>query len=181
MEREENLELLLTRYADLVPLRAELYRALEVLQSAFSAGGKLLVGGNGGSAADSEHMVGELMKSFAFRRSIPAAVQETLSAQGERGAGRLPWSLCVRCQPHAPSDSFAPRARLSGVLPTPRALRPPASPLTPQTSKSSWFTGLATTTGPGPKVKPKMVSHWSPPPCAKSKKKLDRSSSWARP
>lgn len=86
MEREENLELLLTHYTELAPLRAELYRALEVLRSAFSAGGKLLVGGNGGSAADSEHMVGELMKSFAFRRSIPTAVRETLSAQGERGA-----------------------------------------------------------------------------------------------
>ena len=56
MEREENLELLLTHYTELAPLRAELYRALEVLRSAFSAGGKLLVGGNGGSAADSEHM-----------------------------------------------------------------------------------------------------------------------------
>ena len=86
MKREENLELLLTRYPVLVPLRAELYCARDVLQNAFSAGGKLLVGGNGGSAADSEHMVGELMKSFAFRRSIPAEFRETLSAQGERGA-----------------------------------------------------------------------------------------------
>jgi D-sedoheptulose 7-phosphate isomerase len=51
---------------------APLQSAFEVLCQAFRAGRKLLVCGNGGSAADSEHIVGELMKSFTARRDIPA-------------------------------------------------------------------------------------------------------------
>ena len=87
MEREKNLELLLTRYPELEVLREELYRAEALLREAFTSGNKLLVGGNGGSAADSEHMVGELMKSFAFRRRVTAAFEEKLLKQGgERGA-----------------------------------------------------------------------------------------------
>ena len=53
MEREKNLELLLTRYPELEGLREELYRAEALLRASFAAGKKLLVGGNGGSAADS--------------------------------------------------------------------------------------------------------------------------------
>ena len=53
------------------------------------AGKKLLVGGNGGSAADSEHMVGELMKSFAFRRRVPEAFRKKLTEQGGARGERL--------------------------------------------------------------------------------------------
>jgi D-sedoheptulose 7-phosphate isomerase len=45
--------------------------AYEMLKGSFAAGGKLMVCGNGGSAADSEHIVGELMKSFILERRIP--------------------------------------------------------------------------------------------------------------
>lgn len=42
--------------------------------------------GNGGSAADSEHIVGELMKSFLVRRPVPEKFVESLSAYGSEGA-----------------------------------------------------------------------------------------------
>ena len=47
--------------------------AYQILEEAYSAGRKLLVAGNGGSASDSEHIVGELMKEFKMKRKIYAA------------------------------------------------------------------------------------------------------------
>ncbi len=61
------------RYPALTPLAGDLLRAYELLRRCAAGGHKILVCGNGGSAADSEHIVGELMKSFAHRRPIPAA------------------------------------------------------------------------------------------------------------
>lgn len=47
-------------------------RAVEMLCECFRSGGKLLVCGNGGSAADSAHIVGELVKGFLKKRPLPA-------------------------------------------------------------------------------------------------------------
>ncbi len=53
-------------------------RAIDATIKSFSAGGKLLVCGNGGSSADSAHLVGELVKGFLKKRPIPEAwVQAT--------------------------------------------------------------------------------------------------------
>lgn len=72
------LDNLLTRYPDLAPCRADIVQAFQLLASSFSSGGKLLVCGNGGSAADSEHIVGELMKGFVRRRPIPPELRARL-------------------------------------------------------------------------------------------------------
>ena len=69
----EVIDNLLGRYPDLEPCRADLQRAFELLRDSFAAGGKLLTCGNGGSAADSEHLVGELMKGFASPRPLDQA------------------------------------------------------------------------------------------------------------
>lgn len=66
----EVLASLVARYPDMVSCEDEVHAAYTMLTGAFRAGGKLLVCGNGGSAADSEHVVGELMKSFRFRRPV---------------------------------------------------------------------------------------------------------------
>jgi phosphoheptose isomerase len=73
------LENLLDRYPALVESRPAIERAFEIIAGAFGAGGKLLLCGNGGSAADSEHIVGELMKGFASRRPIPEATKRRLA------------------------------------------------------------------------------------------------------
>lgn len=65
------LDELLGRLPELNAQRAQLIAAYTVLERCFSAGGKLLVCGNGGSAADAEHIVGELMKGFKRKRQIP--------------------------------------------------------------------------------------------------------------
>jgi len=73
---------LLERYPVLQPCERELAAALDLLVTAYRNGNKLLICGNGGSAADSEHMVAELMKGFLRRRPIPAAHAAHLHASG---------------------------------------------------------------------------------------------------
>lgn len=50
--------------------RSEIYKAYNYLRECYRNGGKVLVCGNGGSAADADHIVGELMKGFLLRRPI---------------------------------------------------------------------------------------------------------------
>ncbi len=61
---------LFQQYTSLLSCRDSILAAYNVLVSCFERGGKLLVCGNGGSASDSEHMVGELMKNFERQRSL---------------------------------------------------------------------------------------------------------------
>ena len=80
------LDNLIERYPRLASSKKEIQQAFESLVSCFEAGGKLLICGNGGSAADAEHIVGELMKSFSIERSIPDSVNSYLVKEfGERG------------------------------------------------------------------------------------------------
>lgn len=67
------LSSLLKRYPVLQACEKELSSALDLLVTAYQNGNKLLVCGNGGSAADSEHIVAELMKGFLKRRPISSA------------------------------------------------------------------------------------------------------------
>jgi D-sedoheptulose 7-phosphate isomerase len=62
---------LLQRYPALVQQQSNIEAAFEVLRSCFKNGGGLYVCGNGGSASDAQHIVGELMKSFVRKRRIP--------------------------------------------------------------------------------------------------------------
>jgi len=56
------------RYPALAECRNDIDNALEIIKSTYSNDGKILVCGNGGSCADSDHIVGELMKSFTLKR-----------------------------------------------------------------------------------------------------------------
>ena len=66
-----HIETLLERYPVLAGQEAEIRAAGELLSARVKAGGKLLTCGNGGSASDAEHVVGELMKNFWIQRKIP--------------------------------------------------------------------------------------------------------------
>lgn len=63
----------LARCPALGGLRGEITRAAEAICACHRAGGKILVCGNGGSAADCEHIVGELVKGFVLPRALPPA------------------------------------------------------------------------------------------------------------
>jgi phosphoheptose isomerase len=74
------MEELVSRYPELVQCETEIRSAFEILRDAFGQGRKLLVCGNGGSAADAEHIVGELMKGYLLKRSLPDDVRTKLLA-----------------------------------------------------------------------------------------------------
>ena len=67
---EEQLNLLIERYPKLAVCKEDIKKTYELLEAAYSNGRKLLVCGNGGSASDSEHIVGELMKEFKLKRKV---------------------------------------------------------------------------------------------------------------
>ena len=73
-----HLDTLLTRYPQLDPCRESITRAYLYICNVFENGGKLLIVGNGGSAADAEHIVGELMKAFKSPRTLSKEEQEAL-------------------------------------------------------------------------------------------------------
>ena len=77
-ELEIHLDQLIERYPQLIVCREEIIEAYEILESAYNHGRKLLVSGNGGSASDSEHIVGELMKEFRLKRKVYANQAESL-------------------------------------------------------------------------------------------------------
>lgn len=73
-----HVDSLLERYPQLEVCRADIVNAYDLLEEAYAAGRKLLVAGNGGSASDSEHIVGELMKEFKLKRKIYSAQADRL-------------------------------------------------------------------------------------------------------
>ena len=62
--------MLYEKYSALEECREDIEKALELILHTYQNGGKVLVCGNGGSAADSEHIVGELMKGFLLKRPV---------------------------------------------------------------------------------------------------------------
>jgi D-sedoheptulose 7-phosphate isomerase len=67
---------LIDLYPELVICEEDIQKAIQILSDCFSAKGKLLVCGNGGSAADSEHIVGELMKGYMSKRPLPETIRK---------------------------------------------------------------------------------------------------------
>lgn len=66
----KHIETLIERYPSLVVCKESIQVAYDILKQAYTNGRKLLVCGNGGSAADCEHIVGELMKEFKLKREV---------------------------------------------------------------------------------------------------------------
>jgi len=80
------LNRLLTSYPALADCSEDLESAKNVLQKTFETGHKLLLCGNGGSAADCEHIAGELLKGFERKRPLQTELRSKLAAQGSEGA-----------------------------------------------------------------------------------------------
>ena len=67
---KQELENLIERYPQLDVCKKDIEKAYLLLQKTYDKGNKLLIAGNGGSAADSEHIAGELMKRFKITRPV---------------------------------------------------------------------------------------------------------------
>ena len=77
---ERHLNTLIERYPTLDICRKDILKAYEMLEACYESDNKLLIAGNGGSAADAEHIAGELMKRFKTRRPCPDEFAEKLVA-----------------------------------------------------------------------------------------------------
>lgn len=84
--------MLYKRYPELQECKNDIEKALLLIVDTYKKGGKVLVCGNGGSAADSEHIVGELMKGFLSKRVVTD--------------NRLPQKLCEGLQGALPAISL---------------------------------------------------------------------------
>lgn len=92
------IDQLIARYPSLSVCKADIEKAAEALIKCFENGGKLLVAGNGGSCADSDHITGELLKSFCKKRrpsedfitKIKSIDSETGSYLSDKLQGSLP-------------------------------------------------------------------------------------------
>src|SRR4029078_3154277 len=67
---DPSLQTLYRKYPDLIAISSAIEQAVERMVASYRAGGKVLICGNGGSAADAEHLVGELMKSYIAPRPV---------------------------------------------------------------------------------------------------------------
>lgn len=87
--QERILEELFCRYPSLADRKDQILAAYCILETCFASGGKLLVAGNGGSCADAEHIVGELMKGFVKPRHLEEALKHRLRAEDPEGGAAL--------------------------------------------------------------------------------------------
>lgn len=94
---QKHIDLLLERYPALKSIENEIIQAYFIMEECYCNDGKLLIAGNGGSAADSEHIAGELMKRFKTPRPVSNEFAEKLktidSVRGEDLAKNLEYSL----------------------------------------------------------------------------------------
>lgn len=74
-----HLQLLMKRYPALLPVKDSIEESFKMIRDCYEAGGKLIIGGNGGSCADAEHIVGELMKGFKMPRKLDAQMAQKLT------------------------------------------------------------------------------------------------------
>lgn len=79
----KQIDILIERYPSLEVCREDIATAYELMADSYEQGGKLLACGNGGSAADAEHIVGELMKGFKKSRKMTPLFTLQLKAVDE--------------------------------------------------------------------------------------------------
>ena len=87
MQRE--FDELFKRYPALQAMEEALTAAADRMERSLLSGGKLLLCGNGGSCADAQHMVGELMKGFLLPRALTAAQKQAFKKDGAQRGEKL--------------------------------------------------------------------------------------------
>lgn len=100
-----NINTLINRYPELESCKDSINKAYKILLNTFKSGHKLLIAGNGGSCADAEHIVGELMKKFKKDRPISDELKNKLkeidSEMGSKIASKLQAGLpCIALHNH---------------------------------------------------------------------------------
>lgn len=104
-----NLQL---RYAQLQACQQEIWDSYLIMNACFAQGNKLLLCGNGGSACDALHIVGELMKEFTQKRTIDTEVKQYLQEQATSESEYL----LSRLQGTMPAISLVENAGLASAV-----------------------------------------------------------------
>lgn len=107
-----HLELLGERYPVLAPMKEQIAAFFDVIRESYENGGKLIIGGNGGSCSDAEHIVGELMKGFKMLRPLDADMQEKLCAVDPQ----LGADLAAKLQGGLPAVALSSHPALSSAF-----------------------------------------------------------------
>jgi D-sedoheptulose 7-phosphate isomerase len=100
---------LIERYPALISVKEDVGAAFDIIAGSFTNNGKLLIAGNGGSAADAEHIVGELMKSFVKKRNLSVSFTENI----EKIDAEIAKYLVSRLQPGLPAICLSNHASLN--------------------------------------------------------------------
>lgn len=108
----DHISNLITRFNQLEELKGEIEQAAEILISCYKSGGKVLACGNGGSAADADHIVGELLKSFELKRPLNNELKHRLTQLSEDRGGYLATHL----QQGLPAISLSAHTALSTAV-----------------------------------------------------------------
>ncbi len=103
---------IIERYPALKICQKDIKEASDLLIKSYENNGKLLICGNGGSSSDSDHIVGELMKSFSKKRPIGDDLSERLKAiSAERGA-----NLAEKLERALPAISLSAHTALTSAV-----------------------------------------------------------------
>ena len=89
MTAYERTDELIKRYPVLLTVRDDINAFYKTLKECYDNGGKLLIAGNGGSCADAEHIVGELMKGFCKKRPLPDELKDAIAAFDEENGAKI--------------------------------------------------------------------------------------------
>lgn len=108
---ESILRRYLEQYGFVRELEEPLRQTVTLLERTYRNGGKLLVCGNGGSCADADHIVGELVKAFRLRRPLDGELRAALCDGGEDGA-----ALAERLQGGLPAINLGAHTALNTAI-----------------------------------------------------------------
>ena len=103
------LQQLTERYPVLSDIKDDISKAFDIIRDSYSNNGKLLIAGNGGSAADAEHIAGELMKTFSKKRNLP----ESFISDIKKVDSEISEYLIARMQPGLPAIALSGHASLN--------------------------------------------------------------------
>lgn len=112
MKEEDILNDLINRYPALDSCKNDILESSQAVIDCYSNHGKVLLCGNGGSCADADHIVGELMKSFERKRPIDKNFEVSLKAvSAERGT-----FIAERLQNALPAISLNAHSALNSAI-----------------------------------------------------------------
>ena len=101
---EKRLSELVERYPVLSAVKEDIAGAYLMLKDCYDKGNKLMIAGNGGSCSDAQHIVGELMKGFCKKRSLPSELKAAMSAYDGLCGGEIAEKLQLGLPALALSD-----------------------------------------------------------------------------